>query len=309
MRIFKNRGDIYFSKTNKEKSKEQKILFIALIAIIAVTVIFVGILCITNDFSAKKFFAPDELPTDNKITVDYEDEIDLPEVSGKTNYAVMLKKEDILLFTILIQSDMDNKAFKVSTLKGDTQIDGNSLSDIFASSGAQNVMTAVENELGCDFDYYMAIDSNDYADFFDMLGKVNYPILNDIKYKEENSKVTYSLKIKSGEQSIDGKSFVNLIRYYIDSENNFSQANELVLAALAQQLNSENMADSDDMFKNFVKIADTNITVRDFSVSSDKLIVISNDQSAMGVYNAALQYDENKISDEGLKKVKSYFVK
>ena len=30
MRIFKNRGDIYFSKTNKKKSTEQKILLIAL---------------------------------------------------------------------------------------------------------------------------------------------------------------------------------------------------------------------------------------------------------------------------------------
>ena len=34
MRIFKNRGDIFFSKTNKEKSTEQKILLIALVIIV-----------------------------------------------------------------------------------------------------------------------------------------------------------------------------------------------------------------------------------------------------------------------------------
>ncbi len=56
MRIFKNRGDIYFSKSNKEKSTEQRILIIALAVIIAFTVIFVLALSIKNDFSAKKFF-------------------------------------------------------------------------------------------------------------------------------------------------------------------------------------------------------------------------------------------------------------
>ena len=43
MRIFKNRGDIYFSKTNKKKSTEQKILLIALTVIVLFSVVFMFI--------------------------------------------------------------------------------------------------------------------------------------------------------------------------------------------------------------------------------------------------------------------------
>ena len=63
MRIFKNRGDIYFSKTNKKKSTEQKILLIALTVIVLFSVVFMFIVGAKNDFSAKKFFEPEDLST------------------------------------------------------------------------------------------------------------------------------------------------------------------------------------------------------------------------------------------------------
>lgn len=309
MRIFKNRGDIYFSKANKEKSTEQKILFIALIVIIIFTLLFVSVLCIVNDFSAKKFFEPENLVTaavSDDITEDIEE---LPEVSGKTNFAAIVYEKETLLFVSLVQADMDNKSFKASVLKGNTELDGNSLSEIFISSGAQNVMNSIETNLGIDLDYYISIENKEFIDFFNKLGSINYPILNDIKYRDDDSPVSFTLKMKSGEQKIDGKHFVNLIRYYVDGENNSSQANELILAALSQQLNSENMENADTLFRQFSAIADTNITIRDFSLAGDKLQVITNDRVSMSVYNAQAAFDGNKINDDDLKKIKGYFVK
>lgn len=308
MRIFKNRGDIYFSKANKKKSTEQKILFIALIAIVIFTIIFVGILSFTNDFSAKKFFAPDEpLTTLSNQTED--NEIELPSVSGKNNYAAIVYDDETLLFTALVQSDMDNTSFKASVIKADTELDGKTLNSIFAASGSQGVTTAIETALGIELDYYMAFEKSDFEDFYNKLGAVHYPIVNEIKHRESDSPSNYTLKMKAGEQKIDGKHFINLIRYYADIENNFSQANELLLVSLSQQLNSENMINGDDLFRTFSKIAETNITIRDYSLAADRLRVISNEQSSIGVYNAPAQYDGNKISDEGLKKIKGYFVK
>lgn len=309
MRIFKNRGDIYFSKANKEKSTEQKILIIALIVIIVFTLLFVSILCIVNDFSAKKFFEPENLVTAAVSDDSTEEFEELPEVSGKTNFAAMIYEKDTLLFISLVQADMDNKSFKATVLKGDTELDGNRLSEVFASSGAQNVMNSIEANLGITLDYYISIENKAFIDFFNKLGSINYPILNDIKYKEDDSPVSFTIKMKSGEQKIDGKHFVNLIRYYVDGENNSSQANELLLAALSQQLNSENMEDCDDLFRQFSAIADTNITIRDFSLAGDKLKVITNDRANMSVYNAQAAFDGNKINDDDLKKIKGYFVK
>lgn len=308
MRIFKNRGDIYFSKSNKEKSKEQKILVIALIVIIAFTVLFMGIIGFQNDFSLKKFFAPDEELTTSLIS-DEEEMIELPSVSGKTNFAVMIKSDNNLLFTVLVQSDMDNKAFKVCTLKSSTQLDGQAMSSIFSSAEEAGVVNALKTNLGIELDYYMSFESSAYEDFFDTLGNVNYPLTNEIRYRQSDNPPSYSLKLSAGEQSLDGRHFINLIRYYLEKENNTSQANELFLNALTQQLNEENLADSDELSREFSANAVTNITIRDYSLASDKLTVIASEQQPMGVYNAQAEYDGNVITQDSLKSIKGYFVK
>ncbi len=309
MRIFKNRGDIYFSKSNKEKSTEQRILIIALAVIIAFTVIFVLALSIKNDFSAKKFFKPENLNVTNQISVDNDGNTEVPEVSGKRNYVTLVHKDDELLFAALVQVDMDNTSYKAAMLKAATEIDGNNLNEIYKSSGAENVKKAIDTYIGTAFDYYISMESSDFEDFFNELGTINYPILNDIKYRENNSPASYSLKIKSGEQNISGKYFVNLIRYYLDAENSSSQASELLLASLSQQLNSENAQISEKLFREFVSLSDTNISVRDFSLAGDRLSVLGNDLVAMGIYNAQTGYDGNRLTDDSLKKIKGYFVK
>lgn len=309
MRIFKNRGDIYFSKSNKEKSTEQRILIIALAVIIAFTVVFVLALSIKNDFSAKKFFEPENLNATNQISADNDDDTEVPDVSGKRNYITLVHKDDELLFAALVQVDMDNTSYKAAMLKAATEIDGNKLNEIYKSSGAENVKKAIDTYIGTEFDYYISMESSDFEEFFNELGTINYPILNDIKYREDDSPASYSLKIKSGEQNISGKHFINLIRYYLDAENSSSQASELLLASLSQQLNGENAQISEKLFREFVSLSDTNISVRDFSLAGDRLSILGNDLVAKGVYNAQAGYDGNRLTDDSLKKIKGYFVK
>lgn len=309
MRIFKNRGDIYFSKSNKEKSTEQRILIIALAVIIAFTVVFVLALSIKNDFSAKKFFEPENLNVTNQISADNDDDTEVPDVSGKRNYITLVHKDDELLFAALVQVDMDNTSYKAAMLKAATEIDGNKLNEIYKSSGTENVKKAIDTYIGTEFDYYISMESSDFEEFFNELGTINYPILNDIKYREDDSPASYSLKIKSGEQNISGKHFINLIRYYLDAENSSSQASELLLASLSQQLNGENAQISEKLFRKFVSLSDTNISVRDFSLAGDRLSILGNDLVAKGVYNAQAGYDGNRLTDDSLKKIKGYFVK
>lgn len=309
MRIFKNRGDIYFSKSNKEKSTEQKILIIALAVIVVFTMIFVLALSIKNDFSVKKFFEPENINVTNQVIADDGEDTEVPDVSGKRNFITLVHKDDELLFAALVQVDMDNISYKAAMLKASTEIDGNNLNQIYKSSGAENVKKAIDTYIGTDFDYYISMDASDFEELYDELGSVNYPILNDIKYRENESPVSYTLKIKSGEQNINGKHFINLTRYYLDAENSSSQASELLLAGLSQQLNSENLKHSEQLFRTFVSLSDTNISVRDFSLAGDRLSVIGNDMVAKGVYNAQADYDGSRLTDDSLKKIKGYFVK
>lgn len=305
MRIFKNRGDIYFSKTNKEKSMEQRILIISLVVIIIFTAVFLIALGIKYDFSAKKFFAPEKVSTTEEIN----ETARLPQVEGKSNFLFMLHKDNNLLFTAMMQFDMDNTAYKVSTLKADTEIDGNKMNEIFSQSAPENVKKAVESYFSLEFDYYISMEYSDYISFFDSLGEVNYPVLDDIKFKASEAQVPYSVKINTGEQRLKGSDCVSLIRYYLEEKNNTFEPNNILLNSLSQLINSENMAKSDSLFRDFVTSCETDITVKDYSLASEKLLVLTDDRTGARVYNARLEYSKNKIKDESLREAKGYFVK
>lgn len=305
MRIFKNRGDIYFSKTNKERSAEQRFLITALVLIVLFTIVFMTIIAVKNNFSAKEFFKPENL----EITQQYvEEEAELPEVSGKNNYAVMVSNEENLLFVSLIQVDLDNISYKCATLSANTISDGNSLADIYKRSGAENVKTAVETLLNTYFDYYIDMQKREFADMFDEMGSMNYPVLNDIRHKNDSADVTYSLKIKSGDQKINGDTFVNLTRYYIENSQ-YTIANDLMLNSLLQHINSENYEKGEKLFSKLVTSADTNISVRNFSMADDALTVLTDDRTGATVYSADVEYKNNEFTKKSLKNIKGYFAK
>lgn len=306
MRIFKNRGDIYFSKTNKEKSEEQKILIISLIAIVAFTIIFLIIVGAKNDFSIKKFFEPSNLST---TQVTQEETVSLPQVTGKTNYIVTVASDENLLFCELVQVDLDNVSYKICSLKSSTEVDGSTLGYIYSNSGAENVSSAVQSLFDCEIDYYIDMQSDDFADFFDTLGEVEYAVASDIKYKNNDIAVPFTLRLKEGEQTVKGSQAVNLVRYYLDVKKNETAANDFLLTALSKQINSDNYEKRDELFQKFVSCADTNITVRNYSAASDGITVLCNSQNGVSVYNAEIKYKKNKITDKTLQQAKGYFKK
>ena len=305
MRIFKTRGDIFFSKTNKEKSKEQKILLLLLVLIISFTAVFVLMTGIRYDFSAKEFFKPEEL----KTTVAEQEDYKPPEVSGKYNFAVLVSGKKALLFAYVLQVDMDNTAYKLCAVKADTVIDGSALSQIYKQSGAENAVRQLKTLFDADIDYYVSISGEAYADVFDDMGNINYPIISDIRYKNTKLPETLNFRIKSGEQSLKGTQVINLVRYYLDVENNPSIASDILLNALSQQMNSENLQNSEEIFRKLITNCESNITIREFSKSGEMLEVLANDRNGARIYNASFEYKDDKPTEKSLKNAKGYFAK
>lgn len=307
MRIFKNRGDIFFSKTNKEKSSEQRFLIITLVLIVIFSVIFVFVTAVKNDFSAKEFFKPDNISVTENVS---ENEIDiLPQVSGKNNFIVLVGEENNLLFAGIIQTDMDNVAYKASMLRADTVVEGEKLSMIFKKSGAENVKKAVESLLNTSIDYYISMESDKFTEVYEKFGEINYPVINSIKYKNNDTAVPFSVRVKEGEQSLKGSQIIGLMRYYLDVEKKPSLANDIMLTILTQQINENNYENKDELFEKFIASAKTNITVKNYSMAEDSLIVLSNENTGVKVYNAPAEYKNNKITKDSIKEVRGYFVK
>lgn len=306
MRIFKNRGDIFFSKTNREKSAEQKILLFALVFIVAFTVVFVMFTAVKNDFSAKTFFKPENIQTTAEQGV--ENELILPQVSGKSNYVIMVSEEKNLLFAYLLQVDMDSVSYKITALSPNTKSNGKALADIFKYDGAENTKIAVEELIGTDFDYYISFERDKFIELFNDFGDVKYPIIDAVKYKDNQSAVAYSVRIKEGEQSIKGSDAVNLVRYYVDNSKH-AQANDLLLTCLANQVNQQSYDNREVLFGKFIKSAQTNITVKDFTNATDSLLVLSYNRTGVSIYNAPVKYENNKISKDSLNEIKGYYSK
>jgi len=121
MRLFKNRGDIYVPRTKFKSDIEQKVLLSLLSFILIFTVVFVGFIAFKYDFSAKKFFKPD-----NVEVVEETDEEILPEVSGKQNYLFIMHNSQTneMYFSAVIQADIDAVSYKICTLAADTDMNG-----------------------------------------------------------------------------------------------------------------------------------------------------------------------------------------
>lgn len=305
LRIFKNRGDIYIPRTKFKSDIEQRILLAGLSFVLIFTAVFVTFIAFKYDFSAQKFFQPD-----NMEIVENTDEEILPEVSGKHNYLFILNngQTDEMYFSSLIQVDMDAVSYKICTLDKNTQIDGKTIEEIYLNTGAAGLMNSMSTHFGINMDYYISESTDNFSDMFDAMGRVNYIVNADVKYKD-TSRYGFNIKIKEGEQNLDGDKASKLMRYYLVKEKNYSAVNDILLNSLSQQINAESFEKRERLFSVFIEKSETNITVKNFTQDLDNLKVLSSDTTGVNVYNVETGYDGWNVNDASLANIKAYFAK
>lgn len=305
MRIFRHRGDIYLPKTKFKSDIEQRVLIGGLCFVLVFTAVFLTFIAFKYDFSIKKFFKPD-----NADIVEEIDEEILPEVSGKQNFLFIVhnSQTDEMYFSSLIQVDMDSVAYKICTLDKNTDINGKTIEDIYLNSGDAGLMNELSDYFGINIDYYINESTENYSDIFSLMGKVNYIVSEDVKYKD-TSRYGFNIKIKEGEQSLDGDKAIKLIRYYLEKEKNYSAVNEILLNSLSQQINEENFEKRERIFHTFIEKSSTNITVKNFTLGVDNMKILSSETTGVNVYNVEVGYDGLTIGDESISNIRAYFSK
>ena len=310
MKIFKNRGDIYLSKSRTGADREQHILLGILAAVLLVSVVVVVYVGAKNDFSAKKFFAPDQTVAISQTADDTTAPPELPRVSGKTNYLLALTGKDNqnLYAAVLIQTDMDSVSYKICNLLPQTTAEGSTLAGVYNSGGINSLVQMTETTTGIKPDFYIVMTVTDFASFFDDLGEVNYPLAADIKYRNTTAADPFSLRISAGEASLNGKRFTALWRYFLE-EKDLKSANDLGLAALNMLFSADNSTKKDELFRDFVTLARTNLTVRDFSGRSDNIKVLTGTKNGVNAYNVEPEYNGNALTARDKSAIQGYFSK
>lgn len=310
MKIFKNRGDIYITKSRFKSSKEQRILLILLAVILIFTIVFVALL--SNKYHTMANFFGGDNPALTQPAEDGEEEEVMPEISGKTNLLVFETDDNktVIHYIYLIHTDSDNLSYKVSVLSPKMRIDKKSITDIFETGGGASLLTKMSEYLGIEIDYFVQFTRTKFNEFSADLGDFIYLNSETLRFNSGTGDDDYALRINEGEQKLNGKEFSNLLRYYSNEKPNFSLANELVLYAVTQVVNSDNLEDSQMLFRKFIDASSTNITVRDFENNKDKTYVFSKKNTDVTVYSCAAQFDENGVAaQESVREIRSYFSK
>lgn len=307
MKIFKHRGDIYISKSNGKKSREEHILLILLVVIVIFTVAFFGILS-QKYSSVKEFFAGENVTVTEQINAVEK----LPKISGKSNFLIIETddEESVIHFAFLVQADKDTQSYKVCSLSPNTDIDGQSLYDLYSLGGGATIQTKLTSYLGVDIDYYASMKTDDFIEFVNKLGTYIYPSTDVIKFSNENPDDKYSVRIGKGEQKLSGSETADILRYYSNDMVDYSKANQIILYGLTELFNEENFENAEAIFRLFINSSTTNITVRDFQDNIDSLEVFCKKNRDIAVYSAKIKYSQsNVLTPKSVQEIKGYFSK
>lgn len=307
MKIFKNRGDIYFVKSDYKKSKEEMILKILLVFIVIFTVIF--IILLNNKYkSIAQFFGDGEVTTTQAA---FDEEV-LPKISGKTNFLILETDDnkEIIHYIILIQADKDTKAYKICSLSPETKIDKQSILEIYKLGGGASLQTKLTEYFGFEIDNYAEFENSSFVDFSSKFGNMIFYSDEDIRFSGGSDDDKFTIHVNEGEQNINGKELSNLLRYYSLEKKQYGLENELFLSALTQLFNEENFEDCDSLFRLFIKSSTSNITVRDFENSKNALMIFCLKNTDITVYSTVSEYNKsNVLTQQSVKNIKGYFSK
>ena len=308
MKLFKNRGDIYFSKSSVNSSKQAKVLYSLLAVIVIFTVVFVVLL--SRKYSTvADFFAQGEVTT-TEISGEVIEEV-YPNISGKTNYLV-LETDDAqseLHYIFLIQADKDNLAYKSAALPVNMTVDGESIFDIFSVGGGAALQKSLTEYFGFEIDYQITFTSSSFVEFANKMGSLVYTSNSEIIFSGGEGDDKYSINIEEGEQKISGRDINNLLRYYACETKNYTAENELILKVFTGLFNAENYEKSESLFRMFIKSCTTDITVRDFENGKNALMVFCNKNADVTLYSALASDEGGELTQESVKEIKGYFSK
>lgn len=308
MKLFKNRGDIYISKSGVNATKQAKILYTLLAIVVIFTVVFIVLLS-QRYSSAAEFFAQGEITSTSEGSTHFNDT--LPQISGKTNFLILETddEETQIHYIFLLQGDKDNLAYKACALPCNMKLDDKSLMDIYSQGGGAALQKSLTEYFGFEIDYQITFKTSAFVEFVNKLGTVVYNSNSEIRFSGGEDDDKYSLNINQGEQKINAREITNLLRFFSQEEQNYTAENELVLKTVTELLNAENYEKSESLFRLFIKSSTTDITVRDYESGKNALMVYCTKNTDITVYSALCEAEDNVITQESVKAIKGYFSK
>lgn len=296
-------------KSNMKSDREQKLLFAGLGVLITGALVVLILFGVRYNFSLKEFFRPDDLQTAAE-SGDTQN-VNLPDVSGKTNFVVLEtdNDEEYFHFALLVQFDMDAKTFKAAAVGPDVRAENTALSQVYEQGGTQGVLRALASEFDLTVDNYFTFTDKNFTSMFDELGSAEYAFTDSIRDSLDGSDGFY-VRVGSGEQKIDGDLALRLIRYYCQMQNDYTACNDFLVSMLTSLFNDDLYTDRLDRFSSIINTtSDTDMTVSDYTQLEDVLQVACSEFTGMNVYYPEIETENGTFTDESVQSIRSSFSK
>lgn len=244
--------------------RQHNILVSLTCAIVFLTVAVLVYVGVDSNFSMREFLLPNQTtqPSDSG-TAPSEKFID------KTNFLIIGTSDDksILRYFIVVKTDLENSTQTICSLPVNTKVGEGTLSTVFKESGSDAAASALLDAYGIYIDKYITIKDSNFKKLIQKTGNVIYSFPDNIKFSTSGEDA-YSLRVKQGEQKLNGDTILKIFRYSGENLKDFKLQNEIVATSVNQLMTPETYEKSEQLFRSAINLVETNISVKDFT---DKL--------------------------------------
>lgn len=267
----KNGNDL-FSKPKKVKNKNPNFKYIVLsfsLFIVILSAFSVFLFMRSLDFDLGNIIdrtnteEPSDSPTNDVQTYS------VSELSGKTVYLLMLTDDSSNAdFGFIITADFDSKFISVESFDANQKLsDGKTYGDIYKTEFISGFKSRLNEDFDLSVDKYIICTASQFKRIIASLGGVTVNVAEDVNYKSSE----FNVSLDKGTQKLSDE---YAYKYLAISETH--EKARIMCDMLASALTPENSEKSDDLFKIFVNNCKTDISVIDYSNSSEQLKIYSN---------------------------------
>ncbi len=259
----KNRNLFSGNKTKNSSIKYFIISFSAFILVLAISSAFLFMKSLDYDIS--------NLVDSSSTTTDVSEEstttlYSVNEIKGKSNLLFIIENDDGVDFVFIVLTDFDKKAMTVKCVDGSEDLSYNNktlkLSSIYAMDYHVGVNTAMVNNFEKKADKYIVFSQKQFEDVLSLFDGFSINVQEDINYKSHD----FNLNLLAGVQELSP----DMTYKYLKICNN-SIREGIICDIIKSVLVTDYIENSDYLFKQFVNLCKTDISVIDYSESIDKI--------------------------------------
>lgn len=271
------------NKANKSKIKYFVISFSVFIIVLAVCSVVLFMHSLDYDISNlidSSSTTTTQATEENSTTL-----YSVSELKGKSDLLFIVEEGDGVDFVCVVSTDFDKKSMVVRCVDGDENLSYKNktlkISSVYAMDYELGVKTALSENFGISVDKYIIFNENQFEDVLALFDGFIVNVREDVKYKSHD----FNLSLSSGVQELSP----DLTYKYMQISNN-SIRESIICDIIKSVLVADYVDDSEKLFKAFVNLCKTDISVIDYSESIDRLTAYCYAQDKF--------YPENFIEDD-----------